>query len=186
MLCYPETDLEVEMSSRVLYTFVAVALAGATAIANDTIVPRKAAPQVCQAQQACAPQAVGTLTIAEYPTQTAQIYGFSFGATNSTTSGTGSGGGAGKVTFSDLSLAKLPDGMSALLLQDVATGRHLKSVEITLKRGSGTETYRLTDVVAVSFQTSPETESVSFAFSRIELTVGGRTACFDVVTNTGC
>lgn len=81
----------------------------------------------------------------------------------------------------------MPDAISAQLLQDVATGRHLKSVEITLRRGNTVEAvYRLTDVVIVSFQTSPELENVSFVFSRIEFTVGSRTVCFDVAANAGC
>lgn len=179
------------MSSRTLVAALALAVAGAAAaVAADTGSERantmRQSP-VCQAQQPCAPQAVGTLSIPEYPTQTTPVYGFTFGATNTISSVPGGGGGAGRVSFSELSVTKLPDAISAALLQDVATGRHLKYLEITLKRGNTVDAvYRLTDVVVVSFQTSPELESVSFVFSRIEFTVGNRTVCFDVATNASC
>lgn len=179
------------MPSRTFVSALALAVAiAATAVAADTGRERASTitqSPVCQAQQPCAPQAVGTLSIPEYPTQITPIYGFTFGATNTISTGTGGGGGAGRVSFSELSVAKLPDAISASLLQDVATGRHLKYVEITVKRGNTVDAvYRLTDVVVVSFQTSPELENVSFVFSRIEFTVGNRTVCFDVATNTSC
>ena len=177
-------------NSAALATIV-VGFATATVLASEAAPARAVLTQrpgpLCMAQQACPPETVGVLQIADYGDAAAPIYGFSFGATNTGSAAPGGGGGAGKVSFSDLSVTKLPDTLSAQLLLDTATGRHLKLVEITLKRGSAVDaTYRLTDVIVTAFQTSPAIEQISFSFAKIEVTVGGRVACFDVLTNASC
>ena len=124
------------------------------------------------------------------------ILGFSLGAANSVSTA-GGGGGAGKVTFSNLVVSKMLDGDSVPLLQAAATGQHLKNLVIDVfAAGSSVPfaTYTFEDVFVASTvlgsSTASITEQDAFDFSRItsDVTVNGQTfhSCFDVKTLTSC
>ena len=77
------------------------------------------------------------------------VRGFSWGASNSGDAGAGGGGGAGKATVGDVELVRSVDALSAPLVDDAATGRHLRSATVELFV-PGTQTayarYSLSDV----------------------------------------
>src|SRR5215471_12955438 len=67
------------------------------------------------------------------------ITSFSLGATDTVTTGGGAGGGAGKVTFSNLVVTKTVDGDSVPLLQAASTGQILPRLSIDVfNAGSST------------------------------------------------
>jgi type VI protein secretion system component Hcp len=122
------------------------------------------------------------------------IVSFSLGATNSAGDG---GGGAGKVVFSSLSVAKTLDADSVPLLQAAATGQVLKTVAIQVFAGNSLTpfaTYTFEDVTVTStvFGSSPTSvdEQDQFDFRRItsDVTVNGQSfhSCFDIKTFTPC
>src|SRR5262249_48952171 len=108
------------------------------------------------------------------------VDGYDIGVQNTGSFSTGGGGGAGKTQFLPLtvdihSLA----GLSALF-RDVATGEHIKSVELvgaeTIKGESGNlYDVKLTDVLVSSFENDPSSNgvetSLSFDYSKMSLTV---------------
>lgn len=107
------------------------------------------------------------------------VKAFDAGVKNSTTAGSGSGGGSGKAEFSTVKFAKLYDGASPKLLIDDATGTHIPTVTFTFKRpgndGATFLTYTLTDVVVTSYEQGgteqkPLLESVELSFRKIEVT----------------
>ena len=108
-----------------------------------------------------------------------EILSWSFGMSNTGSLATGGGGGAGKVTFQDLSLTKFADKASPVLMLSTANGKHYRQAILTLER-SGERPfvyYRVTmeDVIVTSFQTggsaseSRPTESVSFVFAKVKV-----------------
>lgn len=109
-----------------------------------------------------------------------QIESFIWGATNPQASGVGTGGGAGKVSFSDLSFSMKNQKVSPKLLEASATGQHIKEAVLTCRKAGGNQqeylTYKLKDVLVSSFSaasggtrgdTAP-IESFSLNFSKIE------------------
>src|SRR6202163_3285212 len=67
-----------------------------------------------------------------------EVLSFSWGVLNSGSIVSGSGGGAGKATFHDLSFVHHIDKASPVLMQACATGVHLKEATIThRKAGKG-------------------------------------------------
>ncbi len=63
-----------------------------------------------------------------------EIYSFSFGASNPTTIGSGTGGsGAGKVSLSDFSITKQLDASSPQLFQSVLKGATIPTVTLIIK-----------------------------------------------------
>ncbi len=106
-----------------------------------------------------------------------EVLSFSWGVAHA---GADSGGGigAGKATFQDLSIVHNIDKASPLLLKACATGTHLKDVIIThRKAGKGQQEYlivKLNDVTITGVthggaSGQPYSESVSFAFAKIDL-----------------
>ena len=94
----------------------------------------------------------------------------------------GSGSGAGKAQFSDLSITKYFDSASPLLMHALVTGERLKTVTLSLVnsgaklRTAAYLTYEYQDVFVASIEDSagggtdrPE-ESVSFAFGQVTVT----------------
>jgi type VI secretion system secreted protein Hcp len=107
------------------------------------------------------------------------VESFSWGETNSGTSGHGGGGGAGKVSHQDLTVTKRIDKSSPVLFIACATGQHFKDALITARKAGGTQQeylkMKMEDVLVSSYQTSASGggglvyETVSFNFSKLEI-----------------
>ena len=104
------------------------------------------------------------------------ILSYSIGASNpATIAVAGGGAGAGKATFSSLTMMKGVDAASTALFKALATGEHFKEATLTAHWGSGataaTMTYKLESVVVESIQQSGSsgtpTESLSLAFAKM-------------------
>src|SRR6266404_9231650 len=80
-----------------------------------------------------------------------EVLSFSWGVTNAGGVASGSGGGAGKATFQDLSIVHPLDKASPKLLEACATGTHLKEATIThRKAGKGQQEFlivKMNDVI---------------------------------------
>jgi type VI secretion system secreted protein Hcp len=141
-------------------------------------------------------QPAGQLVIENRPA--IQILSYSFGASNPQTGSIGGGGGAGKVSFSDLNLMKSVDASSVQLLLDCAQGRHLRTATFTAQWGTGSAgakvVFELEDVNVQSIQQSGSggtaaTESLSLGYAKIRWTFtdanGTSTGGWDIAQNTG-
>ena len=106
-----------------------------------------------------------------------EVLSWSWGVSNPARAGGGSGGGAGKATFHDLSFTHHIDKASPLLLKGCATGQHLKEATIThRKAGKGQQEFliiKMNDVIITSVSTrrshDSHVESVSLAFAKVDL-----------------
>lgn len=105
-----------------------------------------------------------------------EIDSFSWGVSNSGSMAAGGGGGAGKATFQDLHFTKKVDKSSPKLMEAVATGEHLRSLELVVRKAGGDqmEYYKieLQDVVISGFSTTGSSgeapsESISLNFEKI-------------------
>ena len=108
-----------------------------------------------------------------------EVHSWSWGASNAT-SIHGSGLSAGKVSISDLSLAKPVDKSSAKLLELCCTGKHIASGVLTCSKSTGDK--NPADYLTIKFETihiasvsgggssgdEVGSESVSFAFAKFE------------------
>jgi type VI secretion system secreted protein Hcp len=107
------------------------------------------------------------------------IMSFSWGASNSTSVGTGTGVSTGKVSVSDFSIMKSTDSSSPVLFQKSCDGSVIATGVVTLQKQSGTGdkisylVYNFTNVYVTSIQWSGSggagggdspMESVSFTF----------------------
>ena len=118
------------------------------------------------------------------------IQSFSWGASNPVTSFPGGGGGAGKVSISDLNFMMLTNTASPELFRTCATGEHIKSAELSLRRDSERPEgdfykLKLSDVLVTSYQASGSeaeipSDSVSLNFVKIDF----QHVSFDKGTNT--
>ena len=110
---------------------------------------------------------------------TIEIESFSWGVSNSGVRSSGGGGGAGKVSFSDISVTKLVDKSSPLLFKRAATGQHIKKAVLFVRKSGGDQQeymkITLSDLIVSSFKTAPDKssnsvplETVSMNFSKIE------------------
>lgn len=109
---------------------------------------------------------------------TIEVESFSWGCSNPASMASGSGGGAGKASFSDLSF--MSGGAcvaSPLLMQACATGQHIKSAKLFVrKQGTDQVDYyviTLSDLLVSSFQHSAGggggvSESFSLNYTKIE------------------
>lgn len=121
---------------------------------------------------------------------------WSWGAENVTDTSGGSGGGAGKAVISGLSLTRLSDACSPLLLKSVVTGKHHSSVTLTQFDSSGTVTTTvvLNEATITSWSvggasTAAEaTEQVRISFSKFTLTdaASGNKFCWDLGNGASC
>ena len=120
------------------------------------------------------------------------VLSWSWGASNPADIISGGGGGAGKVSVSDVNVTKPFDACSPALLGAVATGKHYQSLTLTQSNSDGTATTLvLSDVIVSSWQASGSvgseaaTESASFAFAKVCLTDGasGSKFCYDLKAN---
>lgn len=124
------------------------------------------------------------------------IMAFSAGASNPGSFAGGSGGGAGKASFTSLSLTKAVDANSPALYLRVANGTHVNRAVFTAQWGAGgsaaTMTYDLEDVIVESVQQSggggAPTESLSLGFAKVTWTytdaAGTTTGSWDIVNNS--
>jgi type VI secretion system secreted protein Hcp len=105
-----------------------------------------------------------------------EVLSWSWGVTNPAKV-TGSGAGAGKATFHDLSFTHKIDKASPFLMKGCATGQHLKEATIThRKAGKGQQEYlviKMNDVVITSVAEDDSKESgyetVSMVFAKVDL-----------------
>lgn len=103
------------------------------------------------------------------------ILAFKIGATQGGTVAFG-GGGAGKVSFQDLSISKRIDRSSVVLNRACTTGQHIKQVVLScaLKGGMQQEFYRITlsDVLVTAARVGGDNtgpvEEFSFNYAKIE------------------
>ena len=105
-----------------------------------------------------------------------EVLSFSWGVSNSGSMASGGGGGTGKASFSDLHITKTVDKSSPKLMLAVATGEHLKTLDLTLRKAGGTAmdyyVVHMEDVVVSSYSTTGSTgdtpmEEVSFTYQKI-------------------
>lgn len=107
-----------------------------------------------------------------------EIYSFSWGVSNHGTGGSAGGSGGSKSSFSDLSLTKIADKASTNLFISCATGKHIGTGKLHIRKaGDGQkefETVNLTEVFVTSWSTSGAdgsgipSESFSLNFSKVE------------------
>ncbi len=104
------------------------------------------------------------------------VESFSWGVSNTAVVG-GGGGGAGKASFQDIHFSKRLDKSSPVLALACASGTHIKSAKLFVRKSGGSDDYyviTLTDVLVSSISVgggsgdTPPTESVSFNFTKIE------------------
>jgi type VI secretion system secreted protein Hcp len=107
-----------------------------------------------------------------------EVLSFSWGVTNPSSMGTGSGGGLGKANFQDLHFNHHFDKASPVLLQRCADGKHLKEGVLTQRKSGGGQqeflVYKLSDIIVTSVADGGNgdgtvSESVSLAFGKVEL-----------------
>ena len=122
----------------------------------------------------------GESTDSKHP-GTIEIDSWSFGETQ-TISASGGGGGAGKVSMQDIHfMSKTVDKSSAKLFLFCATGEHIKSATLFVRKAGGSVDYlqiKLTDVLVSSYQTGGSgeelpKESLSLNFAKIQYTYTG-------------
>ena len=108
-----------------------------------------------------------------------EVLSWAWGKTQSGTLGHGGGGGAGKVSFQDLTFTHHVDKASPSLMKACATGTHVKDATITVRKaGKGQQEYlviTLADVLVASVFTSVSdegtttVESVGLRFAKVDL-----------------
>jgi type VI secretion system secreted protein Hcp len=111
-----------------------------------------------------------------------EIHSFSWGASNPTTVGKGTGMAAGKVSFADFSVMKVTDKSSATLFANCCSGNHFPKAWVYIQKATGGtsgETYLEYDfknVFVTSIQWSGSsggdespTESVSFSYEQVQV-----------------
>jgi type VI secretion system secreted protein Hcp len=113
-----------------------------------------------------------------------ELFSFSWGASNPTTVGTTATGlSAGKVSVSSFNVMKKTESSSAALFQACCVGQHYATAKVVCRKAVGTAgeqqiflEYDFTDVMVESVQWSGSaggddtpTESVSFAFAKVEI-----------------
>ena len=104
------------------------------------------------------------------------VLSFSWGCSQTGTFGAGGGGGAGKVSYSDLNIMMAVCKASAQLMQRCATGDHIAKGTLTVRKAGKEQqefySVKLTDLLVSSYQTSGSSEvphdSISLNFAKIE------------------
>ena len=114
-----------------------------------------------------------------------EITSYSWGLDVPVSIGSGTGGGAGKVSLSDFSIAKMFDSASPLLMQTLAMGKALAKITLSLVKSSGTGAsnpgafllYEFDTVFVTSVSDSGSTgggvgvgESISFVMEKVMVT----------------
>ncbi|WP_308635186.1 Hcp family type VI secretion system effector [Paenibacillus silvisoli] len=105
-----------------------------------------------------------------------ELTGSSFSILNQGAAAAGSGAGAGKVTFSDLSITKATDASSIAIMTNALKGLHIPKGKLVYLRSSaeGRQTPYLTieleDVLISSYSFSDTSEAVSLRYSKVKWT----------------
>jgi type VI protein secretion system component Hcp len=141
---------------------------------------------------------VGTATIpgvtGSNPDGSFNILSYSQGISN-TASPVGGGSGAGKAILTPFTFTKESDQASPQLVRLAALGQHILNVIVTIQApGSKASTqYNLQEAIVTGDQLAHtgaagtlQTEQVSVIPSRITISSGGNSTCFNQVTNTAC
>lgn len=108
------------------------------------------------------------------------VLSWSWGVSNSGTMHIARGGGAGKASFQDIQVVKYVDKATAGLLQAVATGKHVPSGTLTVRKAGGDESVEylvieLKSILISSYQTGGSqgeerlTESVTLNFEEFKV-----------------
>ena len=130
---------------------------------------------------------VGQLSVNHGPA--VPIYGVSLDVKN-LFDDSGSGGGAGKVVFSDVSVQKMPDALSTEFFRLALQGAHVQQVRIEMFNAGTTtvgSSFLLQDVVVSGFATTGGGgETVTLNFTRLTYGTGGTPFCWDVKQNKAC
>jgi type VI secretion system secreted protein Hcp len=106
-----------------------------------------------------------------------EVLSWSWGLSHTGATSAGSGGGAGKASFHDLSFTHKIDKASPSLMQACATGAHLKEATIThRKAGKGQQEFlifKMNDLIVTGVSSSDseggQLETVSLAFWKIHV-----------------
>jgi type VI secretion system secreted protein Hcp len=114
------------------------------------------------------------------------LLSWSWGATQSGTSGIGGGAGAGKVQLQDLTCTFYTNKGSPALLKHCCDGTHIAELTLTVRKAGGTAleylVYKLQDVLVTSITTGGSggqdrlTENVTFNFAKIKMVYTPQTA----------
>jgi type VI secretion system secreted protein Hcp len=106
-----------------------------------------------------------------------EVLSFSWGVTNSGSTGSGGGGGTGKAKFQDLQIVHGIDNASPALLKACATGQHIKDATITHRRAGEAQheflviTLKDVTITAVSQagnDDQPYVEAVDLKFAKVD------------------
>ncbi len=122
------------------------------------------------------------------------VSSFSFGDTNPASATTGSGGGAGKPSFQDISVVKGLDDCTPLLFEAVAKGSHIGTATLTVvSRNNKTPilVIQLTDVLVTSDKFTEGAakeldEVITLSYTKITIThvPSSNKVAIDVATGT--
>jgi type VI secretion system secreted protein Hcp len=107
-----------------------------------------------------------------------EVLSWSWGVSQTGSVATGSGGGSGKASFSDLHLTHYIDKASPVLLQSCAGGEHIKEATITVRKaGKGQQEYlviKMNDVIVTGVThggtgSDGSSENVTIAFAKVNV-----------------
>ncbi|WP_420382730.1 Hcp family type VI secretion system effector [Novosphingobium sp.] len=108
-----------------------------------------------------------------------EIDSFTWGVSNIGTASSGSGLGSGKASFQDFTVIKNADAATPVLMQNCATGTHIKNAVLTIRKAGGKklEYYKVkfTDLLISSFSNagsgdnSVPIESISINYTKIQI-----------------
>ncbi len=111
-----------------------------------------------------------------------ELFSFSWGASNPTSIGVGSGAATGRVSISSFNVMKKFDVASPVLFSQCCLGKHFTGAEVALTKAGGNAVplefikYTFEEVFVESIQWSGSaggddtpTESVSFAFGKVKI-----------------
>jgi type VI protein secretion system component Hcp len=118
---------------------------------------------------------------------TAPIARTNFKATAS--AGGASGGTTGEISFEPFVVQRTVDEHSPVLMETMARGLHLGEAIVRLYRPGTTRplvTYSLRDVVLTLLEQKGATETVGLSYGAIEMSSGGKSACYDHVGDATC
>jgi len=107
------------------------------------------------------------------------VLAWSWGMSNSGSTHVGGGGGAGKANFQDLSYTSYLDASTTPLMKAVATGQHLKSAFLNVRRAGSAPTeflkITMTEVLVTSLSTGGSggedrlTQNVTLNFAKVKV-----------------
>lgn len=107
------------------------------------------------------------------------VLSYSWGVANSGSAQYQKGSGTGKATFQDLHITKRVDSSSPILFQACATGEHITSGTLSIRKAGGTSalvylTYALTNILVSSVSSgsggADVQESVTLNFQQVKVT----------------